>query len=68
MRKKRRKNKFLSGLRNFILILMMAVSIITFVMASCQMLIANPYGSIAQIVSALYILCFCWANEVEIDG
>lgn len=57
-------NRIMNKIRNFILILMMALSIIVFVMASCQIVIANPYGTIALILSALYILCFCWANEV----
>lgn len=63
--RRKRKNKFLSNLRKLIIVLMMLLSCVVFVMASCQIVIANPYGTIAMILSSLYILLFCWANEVE---
>ena len=59
---KRRKFR---RIRDALLIISVIMAFIIFLFASIQMTLAAPISVFIWLASMVYILAFCWANEVE---
>ncbi len=60
---RRRRTKRI--LRNGLLYLTFITAIVIYILASLQIAVMNPFGTLALVLSGGYILMFLWANEVE---
>jgi hypothetical protein len=59
---KKTKRKIKRIIRNGLLYLTLFLAMVVFVCASLQIVIANPFGTLAIVLSGGYILAFTYAN------
>lgn len=68
--KRRIKRKIMArrrrAFKNAISILVFVISNIVFAMSAVQFAMENPLGTIGAIVSGIYIVMWCWANDVGV--